>query len=115
MDVAIAKALHWIVAAFGGLMISVFYVPKKLMNLTLMQRIFVIGGVCGTMGAVFTGLAVLWLSKQLGFDPLDWNFVLPVSLTVGASSLTIVIATANFLKKSEDKDIVEVVKDLKGE
>jgi branched-subunit amino acid ABC-type transport system permease component len=115
MDLLITKGLHWLVAAFGGLAISVFYVPKKLMNLTVVQRTFVIGGVCGSMGAVFTGLVVIWASKQLGFDPTDWNYVLPIALVVGASSLTIVITAANFFRKSEGKDIVEVVKDLKGE
>lgn len=97
-----AKVASMIGGLFGGFAILTFIRPQTI------SEAFMRGGVSVGSAMVFTYplLDILAISN-------NWETQLMGGFCVGFLAYTVLGMVANFLKKNQDKDIVEVVKEVK--
>jgi hypothetical protein len=99
-----AKIAAMIGGFFGGAAILTFIRPKTV-------------GEAFMRGGVSVGSAIIFSSPLLRVFDLsqDWEGQLMAGAVVGFLSYSMLGMVANFLLKSRDKDIVEVVKDIRND
>ena len=97
-----AKVASMIGGLFGGFAILTFIRPKSI------SEAFMRGGVSVGSSMVFT----YPLLDMLGISN-NWETQLMGGFCVGFLAYTVLGMIANFLQKNQDKDIVEVVKEVR--
>lgn len=97
-----AKVASMIGGLFGGFAILTFIRPKSI------SEAFMRGGVSVGSSMVFT----YPLIDMLGISN-NWETQLMGGFCVGFLAYTVLGMIANFLQKNQDKDIVEVVKEVR--
>lgn len=97
-----AKVASMIGGLFGGFAILTFIRPKSI------SEAFMRGGVSVGSSMVFT----YPLLDMLGISN-NWETQLMGGFCVGFLAYTVLGMVANFLQKNQDKDIVEVVKEVR--
>lgn len=106
---AISKIYYGFAALFGGFMVSFFFMPAKLKEYTPVAAGAIIGGISVGAGVIFGGA----LAVQLGMNPNDANTALAVGGGIGLGAVAIVSWLANFFDKRQNKDILEVVTEIR--
>lgn len=97
-----AKVASMIGGLFGGFAILTFIKPKNI------SEAFIRGGVSVGSAMVF-GQPLLTIMEISN----NWETQLMSGFCVGFLSYTVLGMIANFLQKNQNKDIVQVVKDVK--
>jgi hypothetical protein len=105
----ISKAAATFAALLGALSVSFFYQPKKLHEHGKLAAGAIIGGI--SVSAAFTLAGII--ANQLGVDFSQVDNALGIGYLIGILSVGVIAWVANFLSKREDKDILEVVKEIK--
>ncbi len=101
-DYIVAKLASMIGGFFGGAAILTFIKPKTI------GEAFVRGGVSVGSAIIFAGPALKWMDMSS-----NWETELMSGFVVGFLAYSILGMIANFLKKNQNKDIVEAVKEIK--
>jgi hypothetical protein len=94
----------------GGLSISLFHQPEKLHAHGKLAAGAIVGGISVSASFALGGL----LAKSLGLNFADIDVALGLGYVVGLVSIGLVAWVANFLEKRENKDILEVVQEVRG-
>jgi hypothetical protein len=102
-DYLVAKVASMIGGFFGGAAILTFIRPKTI-------------GEAFIRGAVSTGSAMVFSSPVLDWSTLTnkWENHLMIGFVIGFLAYSILGMVANYLAKNQNKDIVEAVKEIKG-
>lgn len=106
---AISKVYYGLSALFGGFMLSFFWMPDKLKKHTPVAAGAIIGGVSVGAGVIFGGA----LTVYMGMNPNDANTALAVGGAIGLTAVAIISWLANFFDNRKDKDILEVVQEVR--
>lgn len=96
-------------AAFTASVVSTLWVPKKLKRRGAVAAGVIIGGTSVGASFAFGGL----LAAQLGLDPKVIDVGVGVGALIGLFAVAVVNWLANFFEKREDKDLMEVAKEVK--
>jgi len=107
---AISKVYYGLSALFGGFMVSFFFMPDKLKKYTPLAAGAIIGGISVGAGVIFGG----GLAVYLGMNPNDANTALALGGGIGLVAVGIVSWLANFFENRKDKDLLQVVQEVKG-
>jgi hypothetical protein len=105
----LSKGAATFAALLGALSVSFFYQPKKLHEHGKLAAGAIIGGI--SVSAAFTLAGII--ANQLGVDFTQIDNALGIGYIIGITSVGVIAWVANFLSKREDKDILEVVKEIK--
>lgn len=97
------KIASMIGGLFGGAAILTFIRPKTI-------------GEAFTRGGVSVGSAIIFSIPLLEMMKLDatWQYQLMSGFCVGFVSYSFLGMVANFLAKNQNRDVVEVISDIKG-
>jgi uncharacterized BrkB/YihY/UPF0761 family membrane protein len=106
---AVSKIYYGLSSLFGGFMLSFFWMPDRLKKHTPVAAGAIIGGVSVGAGVIFGGA----LAVYLGMNPNDANTALAVGGGIGLTAVAIVSWLANFFDRTKDKDIVQVVQEMR--
>lgn len=106
---AISKILSSLAGLFGGLSISFFHHPKKLHQYGTFAAGAIIGGISVSASFAVSGL----VAKQVGLNFEDSDVALGVGYFVGIVSVGIIALLAKFFENRQDKDLMEVVQEIK--
>ena len=104
------KLLAGLAGLLGGVSISFFWSARKLKMYSRFVAGAITGGVSVAASITLTGL----IASQLNMNSLDWDTSLGIGYLVGALSIGFISLLANFLSSREDKDIIEVAKEIAG-
>lgn len=107
--IQLSNIMSGIAGLFGGVSIAVFWQPRPIKE----KGKFVGGAIIGAISFGFPfifGKAVLSL---LGVDVDNASYKLAIDTILGAVGVGCFSFVANWLKKREDKDIGEIIKDVK--
>ena len=91
-------------------MVSFFFMPEKLKKYTPLAAGAIIGGISVGAGVIFGG----GLAVYLGMNPNDANTALALGGGIGLVAVGIVSWLANFFENRKDKDLLQVVQEVKG-
>jgi acyl-coenzyme A thioesterase PaaI-like protein len=105
----ISKAAATFAALLGALSVSFFYQPKKLHEHGKLAAGAIVGGI--SVSAAFTLAGII--ANQLGVDFAQVDNALGIGYIIGITSVGVIAWVANFLSKREDKDILEIAKEIK--
>jgi Kef-type K+ transport system membrane component KefB len=107
---AVSKIYYAVAGLFGGAALAFFWTPAKLSKHGRMAAGAIVGGVSVGSAVIFGGA----LAVFFGMNPNDANTALAMGGGVGVSSVAIISLLANFFEKRENKDLLEVVKEVSG-
>lgn len=107
---AISKVYYGLAALFGGFMLSFFWKPERLKQHAPIAAGAIIGGISVGSGVIFGGATAVWL----GMNPNDANTALAVGGAIGLFAVAIVSFIANFFDKRQNKDLLEIVQEVRG-
>jgi hypothetical protein len=96
-------------AFLGALSVSIFHQPKKLHQHGKLAAGAIIGGIAVSAAFALVGV----IAKGLGLDLQQIDNALGIGYAIGVLSLGVIAWVANWLEKREDKDILEVVTEVK--
>lgn len=106
----ISKFYYGISALFMGMVVMFLRKSPTLRGHGKAASGAIVGGVSVGSGIIFGGAVAVYL----GMNPNDANTALAVGGTIGLFAVGIITAVANLLDKTEDKDILELVEDVKA-
>jgi hypothetical protein len=106
---AISKIFYAVGGIFGSGSIGAFWQPKALDGYGRYAKGLIIGGV-GALAPVMVGSLI---AEKLGLDPYSADVGMAIGTGVGISIMGILAFAANYFKKREGMDIVEVVQEAK--
>jgi drug/metabolite transporter (DMT)-like permease len=102
------KIIGAIAGFFGGVSLAFFWRPKALMGYGMLVAGAIIGAISVAASFVFSGIIV----KSLGFED-DVDMILAIGYFVGMIATVMIMWIANFIKAREDKDIMQIAKEIK--
>jgi hypothetical protein len=105
----LSKAAATFAALLGALSVSFFYQPKKLHEHGKLAAGAMIGGI--SVSAAFTLAGII--ANQFGVDFTQIDNALGIGYIIGITSVGVIAWVANFLSRREEKDILEVVREIK--
>lgn len=106
----VTKILYALGGIFGGVAIGMFWRPAQLRHHGAVAAGVMIGGLSAGAAVAFGGL----IAQALGLDARGADVAMAVGTTVGLVALAAIGWLANFFNKRQDKDILEVVTEVKG-
>lgn len=106
----ISKFYYGISALFMGMVVMFLRKSPTLRGHGKAASGAIVGGVSVGSGIIFGGAVAVYL----GMNPNDANTALAVGGTIGLFAVGIITAVANLLDKTEDKDLIELVGDVKA-
>lgn len=106
----ISKGAAALAALVGGLSVSFFYQPKKLHEHGKLVAGAIIGAIA--VGAAFATGGLIAIHLGLNFEDID--IALGIGYLIGIMSVGLIAWIANFLEKREEKDLLEVIKEIRG-
>ncbi|CAB4169009.1 hypothetical protein UFOVP581_33 [uncultured Caudovirales phage] len=107
---ALSKAAAALAGLFGGLSVSFFWQPKKLHQHGKLAAGAIIGGMAVSAAFTLGGMIARWLG--LNFNDVDT--ALGLGYIIGILCVGIIAWLANFLERRENKDILEVVQEVRS-
>jgi hypothetical protein len=107
---AVSKLYYAIAGLFGGAALAFFWTPAKLSKHGRMAAGAIVGGVSVGSAVIFGGA----LAVYFGMNPNDANTALAVGGGLGFASIAIISLLANFFEKRENKDLLDVVNEVRG-
>ena len=107
---AISKGAVSLAALLGALSVSMFWQPKKLHQHGKLAAGAIIGGISVSAAFALGGLIAKWAG--LNFEEIDT--ALGLGYAIGVLSVGVIAWVANFLEKRENRDILEVVQEVRG-
>lgn len=107
---AISKMAAAMAGLFGGLSVSFFWQPKKLHQHGKLAAGAIIGGMAVSAAFTLGGMIARWLG--LNFNDVDT--ALGLGYIIGILCVGIIAWLANFLERRENKDILEVVQEVRS-
>jgi hypothetical protein len=107
---AISKGAAALAGLFGGLSVSFFWQPKKLHQHGKLAAGAIIGGMAVSAAFTLGGMVARWLG--LNFNDVDT--ALGLGYIIGILCVGIIAWLANFLERRENKDILEVVQEVRS-
>jgi len=107
---AVGKILSGVAGFFGGLSLSFFWQPKKLHQHGKLAAGAIVGGIAVGASVTLGGVVAM----IFGLDFSNSDVALGIGYAVGALSVGVVSFVANFFDRREDKDILEVAKELRS-
>jgi hypothetical protein len=106
----ISKGAVSLAALLGALSVSMFWQPKKLHQHGKLAAGAIIGGISVSAAFALGGLVAKWTG--LNFEEIDT--ALGLGYAIGVLSVAVIAWVANFLEKRENRDILEVVQEVRG-
>ena len=106
----LSRILIAIAGAFGAFTVAVFWLPKEIREKSALIRGIIIGGVGVSIPLMFTG----WILRLFGMDGSNLDNLLAMSGIEGGLSLAVLMWLTNFFKNRENKDLIEVVSEVRG-
>ena len=106
----LSKLASGLAGLFGGLSVSFFWQPKKLHQHGKLAAGAIIGGISVSGAFALGGLFARWCG--IDFDQVD--NALGIGYLIGIICVGMIAWLANFLEKREDKDIHEVVQEVRS-
>lgn len=108
-NIVINQGLSALAGLFGGVSISFFWQPKKLHQ----HGPFIAGIITGSI-SMFAAFALVGMAAHwLRFDLSEADAALGLGYIVGAISIGIIAAVANFFSRHEQDDIFEMASEIK--
>jgi hypothetical protein len=107
---AMSKVWYAVGGLFGAGAIGAFWQPKALEEYSKYTKGLIIGGLGAGAPVMFGAL----IAAQLGLDPQSADVGMAIGTVVGLSILGIVGFAANYFKKRESMDLVEVAQEAKA-
>ena len=104
------KIASGIAAVFGAMSMYSFWQPKRIAQLGRTVAFMVVCGMGGASGVMLTGGIALYL----GLDRDSIDVGLSLGFLSGMFSLFIISLVANFARAREDKDLLEVVAEVRN-
>lgn len=108
---AITKLITGIAGLFGGIAIAIFWQPKKIKQKGMLGAGAIIGALSFGFSFAFGGI----VAHFAGIDLANPDNAMAVGVVIGAIAVGVVSFVANWLEKREDKDIAEVMKEVKSD
>jgi|688.fasta_scaffold927736_2 hypothetical protein len=105
----IDKLIYAVTACFGAFGLAAFWTPNHLQTHSKLAQGCIIGGIAVGSSIALGGFLLL----KLGLNPEQTDNVTAVGFLVGVSSVAILNFLGNFFDKREEKDIIEIVKEVK--
>lgn len=106
---AVSKLYYGLAAMFTGMAVMFLRNKPTLKGHGKTASGAIVGGISVGSGVIFGGA----LAVYFGMDPNDANTALAVGGAIGLLAIGIITTVANFLDKTEDKDILEVAQDIR--
>ncbi len=94
----------------GVIIFSYFYVPQNIKEKSLFAKGMILGSVGTFVPLIFTGSLLRWM----GLDETDFEYICMGGFIIGMFSPMILHFAGNFGKKRVDRDIVEVINEIRG-
>lgn len=107
-SIVIGKIIAALAGLLGGISVSFFYQPQKLVEHGKLAAGAIVGGI--SVGASFALAGIIAI--QLGLDIANTDIALGIGYLVGLVSVGIISWVANFLEKREHKDILEITDEI---
>jgi hypothetical protein len=107
----LTKIILGVAGLFGGIAMSIFWQPKKIKQKGMLAAGAII--VALSFGFAFSLGGIT--ARAVGIDLQNPDNAMAVGVAIGAISVGVVSFIANWLSKREDKDIGEVLKDVKSD
>lgn len=107
---AISKIYYGLSALFAGMAVMFLRNKPTLKSHGKYASGAIVGGVSVGAGVIFGGAAAVYL----GMDPNDANTALAVGGFIGLFAVGIITVVANLLDKSENKDLLEMVAEVRN-
>lgn len=108
-SIVINQGLSALAGLFGGISISFFWQPKKLHQ----HGSFIAGIITGSI-SMFAAFALVGMAANfLHFNLNEADAALGLGYIVGAISIGILAAVANFFSRHEQDDIFEMASEIK--
>jgi hypothetical protein len=107
---AVSKCYYAISALFMGMVVMFMRNKPTLKNHGRAASGAIVGGVSVGSGIIFGGAVAVYF----GLDPNDANVALAVGGGIGLFAVGIITLVANLLDKTEDKDLLEVVQEVRA-
>lgn len=104
-----AKAPAAIGAAFGAAVVATMWIPKRLRKRGAIAAGVIIGGTSVGSAFAFAGL----IAMQLGLDPQVTDVGVGIGAGIGVFAVAVINWLVNFFEKREDRDLLEVTKEVK--
>lgn len=108
---AISKGAAALAGLFGGLSVSFFWQPKRLHQHGKLAAGAIIGGISVSAAFALGGIVARWV----GMNFADIDVALGLGYAIGVMCVGVIAWLANFLEKREHKDILEVMREVRGE
>ena len=102
------KLVAAIAGFFGGISLAFFWRPKALMGYGMIVAGAIIGAISVAASFVFSGIVV----RALGYED-DIDMILAIGYFVGMIATVVIMWIANFIKSREDKDILQIAREIK--
>ncbi len=106
----ITKLLYALGGIFGGLFMGMLWRPAQMSNYKPLAAGAIIGGLSAGAAVAFGGL----IAQAMGLDARGADVAMAVGTGVGLVALGVVGWMANFFNRRQNKDILEVVSEVKG-
>ncbi len=106
---AVSKIYYGISALFTGMVVMFMRKKPTLKNHGKAASGAIVGGISVGSGIIFGGA----LAVRMGMDPNDANTALAVGGAIGLFAVGIIALVANYLDKTEDKDVLQVAQELR--
>jgi hypothetical protein len=110
MAYAVSKIPYALAALFTGTVVMFFRKKQTIGSHGKLASAAIIGGACSGGAVIFGGA----LAVYLGMDPNNVNTGTAIGGAIGLIALGVIVALANFLDKSEGKDILEIAQEIKS-
>lgn len=106
----ISKGAAALAGLFGGLSVSFFWQPRRLHQHGKLAAGAIIGGISVASAFSLGGLVARWM----GLNFQDVDIALGLGFAIGVMCVGVIAWLANFLEKRENKDILEVVQEVRA-
>ena len=106
--VVASKIFSGLSGLFGGITLTLFWQSKRLQSYSKFIAGAITGSVSVTAAISLTGI----LASYLNLASTNLDVALGIGYLVGMLSVGVVTLLANFFDKREDKDLLEVVKEV---
>jgi hypothetical protein len=110
LSYALSKVPYGLAALFMGMGFIFFRKEQTIRTHGKLASAAIIGGACTGSAVIFGGA----LAVYFGMDPNDVNTATAIGGGIGLIAVSLLIALANYFDKNEDKDILELVQDVKA-
>lgn len=110
LSYAVSKLWLAVGGSFGSGALGAIWRPAALDGYGSMTRGVIIGGIGAGAPVMLGG----FIATQLGLDPRSADVGMAIGTVVGLCSVGFIVFAANFFKRREDKDVLEIVQEVRS-